>query len=325
MNTFGHNFRINIFGESHGNLLGVLIDGCPVGISFSEEDLISDLLRRKSGGKATTSRIEKDKPSIQSGVFNGTTTGAPILISFENKNTKSKDYSNLIKHPRPSHADFVANQKYKGFQDYRGGGHFSGRITLGLVAAGVLAKKIVSDINIVAKLTEISGSKDLETSINSALEGRYSVGGVVECKAENMPIGLGEPFFNSVESQISHLAFAIPGIKAIEFGLGFEASKMKGKDFNDLIIDEKGTTKTNNSGGLNGGISNGNDLVFRLAVRPTASISRVQETYNFEHKKVESLQIKGRHDVCFAIRVPVVVEAITAIALADLKLSSILT
>ena len=317
MNSFGQNFRINIFGESHGKAVGVLIDGCPAGIAFSESDMTVDLLRRKSGAKGTTPRIEADKPEIKSGVFEGKTTGSPILISFENTSSNSKDYSNLINHPRPSHSDFVAQEKYRGFQDYRGGGHFSGRITLGLVAAGVLAKKINSDINIKAQLTEVAGNKDIEQAIDNAIKSKNSVGGIIECTAQNMPIGMGEPFFNSLESQISQLAFSIPGIKAIEFGLGFAAAATTGKDFNDLIIDKKGRTKTNNAGGINGGISNGNDLIFRVAVRPTASIFSKQETYNFEHQKVETLQIKGRHDVCIALRIPVIIEAITAIALAD--------
>jgi chorismate synthase len=277
-------------------------------------------LRRKSGAKGTTSRIEDDKPEIKSGVFNGKTTGAPILIEFENKNTQSKDYSNLLKHPRPSHADFVASQKYKGFQDYRGGGHFSGRMTLAMVAAGVVAKKIISEINISAELIAVAGQKNIQEAIKAAIENKDSVGGIIECTAKNMPIGLGEPFFNSVESQISQLAFSVPGIKGIEFGKGFAATQMKGSDFNDPIIDENGTTKTNNSGGINGGISNGNDLLFRVAVRPTASIYSAQETYNFENQKVETLEIKGRHDICIALRMPVIIEAITAIALADLRL-----
>ncbi len=320
MNSFGNNYRISIFGESHGKSVGILIDGCPPGISFSEEDLTTDLSRRKSGAKGTTPRIESDIPQIKSGVFKGKTTGAPILIEFENENTRSKDYSNLVKHPRPSHADFVAEKKYKGFQDYRGGGHFSGRITLGLVAAGVLAKKIVSDINISAKLIEVGGQKEIEKAVEQAIKNKNSIGGLIECTAQNMPIGLGEPFFNSIESQISHLAFSVPGIKAIEFGAGFSAAKMQGSEFNDMIINDKGTTKTNNSGGINGGISNGNNLIFRVAVRPTASISLPQETYNFETNTVEDLQIKGRHDVCIALRVPVIIEAITAIALADFSL-----
>ena len=323
MNSFGTKYRISIFGESHGKSVGVLIDGCPSGIALTEKDFTVDLLKRKSGAKGTTPRIEGDIQQIKSGVFNEKTTGAPILIEFENENTRSKDYSNLVKHPRPSHADFVAEKKYQSFQDYRGGGHFSGRITLGLVAAGVIAKKIISDINIEATLTEVAGRKDIETAIDKALKNKNSVGGIIECIAKDLPIGLGEPFFNSIESQISSLVFSVPGIKAIEFGAGFAGTQMQGSEFNDLIIDKKGKTKTNNSGGINGGISNGNDLVFRVAVRPTASISLAQETYNFEHQKIEALKINGRHDVCIALRVPVIIEAVTAIVLADLHLTQL--
>jgi len=320
LNTFGQKYRISVFGESHGEKIGVVIDACPVGIALSEKDFEKDLLRRKSGAKGTTPRIESDKPEIVSGVFNGKTTGAPLTILFSNNNTKSKDYSNLVNHPRPSHADFVADVKYDGFQDYRGGGHFSGRITLVLVAAGVVAKKIVKDIEIEAKITELQGNKNIEQALNNAIKQGDSIGGIVECKANNIPVGLGEPFFNSVESQISHLAFSIPGIKAIEFGLGFEGTKMFGSEFNDNFIDRNGKTETNNAGGINGGITNGNELVFRVAVRPTASISKVQKTFNHESQKIEELEIKGRHDLCIALRVPVIIEAITAIALADFGL-----
>ena len=210
--------------------------------------------------------------------------------------------------------------EHKGFQDYRGGGHFSGRITLGLVAAGVLAKKIISEIDIRAELTEVNGQKDIDSAIDAAIKAKDSVGGIIECVASPMPVGLGEPFFNSVESQISSLVFSIPGIKAIEFGAGFAASRMQGSTFNDAIINSKGQTKTNHSGGINGGISNGNDLIFQVAVRPTASISLPQETYNFKHRKIETLNINGRHDSCIALRVSVIIEAVTAIALADLSL-----
>ena len=320
MNTFGSKYRLSIFGESHGVAIGVVIDGCPAGIKLIEKDFLNDLKRRKSGEKGTTTRIEKDKPEIISGVFNGNTTGSPITILFKNEDIHSEDYLKLPTIPRPGHADFVAQQKYNGFQDYRGGGHFSGRLSLGLVAAGVIAKKIVSDIKIDAQLIEVNGNKNINEAIDIAINNKNSVGGIIECKATNMPVGLGEPFFNSVESIISHLAFSIPGIKAIEFGAGFNASAMTGKEFNDNIIDEKGTTETNNSGGINGGISNGNDLIFRVAVRPTASIFSSQNTFNFETKKIEPLIIKGRHDVCIALRVPVIIEAITAIALADLSL-----
>ncbi len=320
MNSFGNNFRLTIFGESHGVAIGVVVDGCPPGIPLEEKDFDADLQRRKAGTKGTTTRIEADIPQIKSGVFNGKTTGAPILIEFENFNSQSKDYANIVNHPRPGHADFIANKKYHGFQDYRGGGHFSGRLTLGLVAAGVIAKKILNEIKITAKLTEVAGNKNIDEAINNAIKTKDSVGGIIECVAENVSVGLGEPFFNSMESQISHLAFSIPGIKAIEFGAGFTSSKMKGSEFNDVIIDEKGTTKTNHSGGINGGISNGNNLVFRVAVRPTASINLPQETYNFENNRIETIEIEGRHDICIALRVPVIIEAVTAIVLSDFKL-----
>jgi chorismate synthase len=186
-----------------------------------------------------------------------------------------------------------------------------------LVAAGVIAKKITSEIDISAKIIEVGGTKNIDKAIEKTIKSKDSIGGIIECTAKNMPIGLGEPFFNSVESQISSLAFSIPGIKAIEFGAGFATASMQGSEFNDLIIDENGKTETNNSGGINGGISNGNDLVFRVVVRPTASISLPQETFNFDNMQVETLEIKGRHDICIALRVPVIIEAITAIALTD--------
>jgi len=320
MNNFGRIFRISIFGESHGKGVGVTIDGCPSGISLTEDDLMADLSRRKSGAKGTTPRIEKDLPAILSGTFKGKTTGAPLIILFRNKNTKSKDYSNLLDSPRPGHADFVAQHKFGKHNDYIGGGHFSGRITLGIVAAGVLAKKILGDININAKLTEIGGRTDFDNAIEEAILECDSIGGIVECTASNMPIGYGEPFFDSVESLISHLIFAIPATKGIEFGSGFEAAKMKGSQHNDNFINAGGKTATNNAGGINGGISNGNDLVFRVAIKPTSSIGKVQNTMNFSKGKVESLLIEGRHDACIALRIPVIIEAAAAIALADLKL-----
>ncbi len=320
MNTFGEQYRISVYGESHGQVVGVLIDGCPVGVSLCESDFLPDLQHRKSGTKGTTNRKEADIPIIKSGVFNGKTTGAPIAIEFENNNIRSKDYTHLLEHPRPGHADWVAHQKYKGFQDYRGGGHFSGRMTLALVAAGVVAKKILPQVNIHATLKSVKGLSDTTKAVEEAIRNRDSVGGVIECVASNMPVGLGEPFFNSLESQISHLAFSVPGIKGIEFGDGFASANMFGSDYNDVIVDEQGTTKTNHSGGINGGISNGNDLIFRVAVRPTASIGKEQNTYHFGHQKIEPLTIGGRHDACIALRVPVVIEAITAIALADLSL-----
>ncbi len=320
MNSFGRIFRITIFGESHGKSIGINIDGCPPGIEFSEEDMLNDISRRKSGSKGTTPRKETDQPNIISGVFNGKTTGTPITILFENNNIRSKDYSFVKDIPRPGHADFTAEYKYKGFQDYRGGGHFSGRLTLALVAAGALAKKIISPMNPLATILEVGGFKNIDEGIDYAIRNKDSVGGIVECRVSDMLTGLGEPFFDSLESYIAHLAFSIPAIKGIEFGSGFESAKMFGSEVNDVFIDERGTTKTNNSGGINGGISNGNDLVFRIVVKPTSSITKGQKTFNFKTKRMEELKIKGRHDLCIALRVPPVLEAITAIAIADLMM-----
>jgi chorismate synthase len=317
MNGFGRKFRINIFGESHGKSVGVNIDGCPPGIEIDESDFVYDLDRRRSGAKGTTPRLESDLPELISGVFNGFTTGAPITIIFKNEDTRSKDYSKLREHPRPGHADFTAFKKFNGFNDYRGGGHFSARLTLGLVSAGVIAKKIIRPIDIQAKLISVHGSNKIENEIDNAISKGESVGGIVECIASNLPVGLGEPFFDSVESVISHLVFAIPAIKGIEFGSGFSAALMYGSEHNDLIINESGKTQTNHAAGVNGGISNGNDLIFRIAVKPTSSISKAQGTFNLKTGQVEDLIIGGRHDVCVALRVPVVLESVTAIALAD--------
>ena len=320
MNSFGTIFKISIYGESHGNQVGVLIDGCPAGLAISEDEFSEDLLRRKSGAKGTTTRIEEDKPNIESGVFNGFTTGTPILISFQNKNVKSEDYKDLFNSPRPGHADFTAKMKYGGFNDYRGGGHFSGRLTLGLVAAGVIAKKMINPVSVKAKLIEAGGENDIEKAIDNAIKNKDSIGGVVECIADNISVGLGEPFFNSVESILSHIVFSIPAVKGIEFGSGFQAAKMFGSEHNDLLSDASGKTVTNFAGGINGGITNGNPLVFRVAVKPTSSISKSQKTVNLKTGSTEELKIKGRHDVCIALRVPVVLEAVTAIVLADLML-----
>lgn len=320
MNSFGRLFKISIFGESHGKSVGVTVDGCPPGIKLSEEDFLPDLDRRRAGAKGTTPRTEKDLPSIMSGVFNGHSTGAPITVIFKNENTRSKDYSKLVEHPRPGHADFTGYKKYQGFNDYRGGGHFSARLTLAIVSAGVIAKKIVDPIDIQAKLTTVNGNSNIDEAIDLAIEKGESVGGIVECTATNMPVGLGEPFFDSIESVISHLVFAIPAIKGIEFGSGFKAAEMYGSEHNDVILDDSGKTETNYAAGVNGGISNGNNLVFRIAVKPTSSISKAQDTFNLKSGKVEELIIGGRHDVCVALRVPVVLEAVTAIALADFSL-----
>lgn len=324
MNSWGERFKISLWGESHGEQIGVCIDGIPAGLAICEEDFETDIARRKAGTFGTTPRHEKDTVHIASGLFEGYTTGAPLTILFVNENTRSKDYSALKNHPRPSHADFVAQQKYSGYNDYRGGGHFSGRVTLALVAAGVIAKKILgSDINFETALTHIGGCCDTEkfqTIIAKVQNEQDSVGGIVECRVQGIPTGWGEPFFDSAESLIAHMLFSVPAIKGVEFGSGFKSAEMRGSEHNDCIVKSDGTTLTNHAGGIVGGITNGNELVIRAAVKPTASIAKEQMTYNFASGKVEPLVITGRHDTCIALRAAVVIEAAIAIALAELKL-----
>ena len=347
MNTFGRKFRVSIFGESHGEAIGVVLDGVQPGLPLDIEDFTADILRRKSGPKGTTPRIEADIPELLSGVYNGLTTGAPLTILFHNRNTRSGDYSLFNAVPRPGHADFTASIKWLDFNDPRGGGHFSGRLTLPLVAAGVVAKKMVA-AQIRAELIEVGGvtkaealreealpdggieEKDQPANIwravlDQAMADLDSVGGIVECRADGLPDGLGEPFFDSVESLLAHAVFAIPGVRGIEFGDGFQAARMRGSEHNDpfdRVVDsgfqKNALPSKNGAGGVNGGITNGNPLVFRVAFKPTSSIGRPQETFNFATGKMTTLRIPGRHDTCFALRTPVIVEAVTAIVLADL-------
>jgi chorismate synthase len=321
MNSFGRFFKVSIFGESHGPSVGIIIDGCPAGIALTAEDFTTDIERRKGGTqKGTTPRQETDAPIFKSGVFKDKTTGAPLTIMFENSNTRSSDYEKQRAFPRPGHADFVASKKFGGFEDFRGGGHFSGRLTVCLVAAGVVAKKVLSNISVTANILEIGGEQDLEKGLQKAIDAKDSVGGIVECTVTGLPIGLGEPFFDSVESLISHAVFSIPAVKGVEFGAGFLAAKMFGVQHNDAIIDTEGKTGSNNAGGIVGGITNGNNLVFRAAIKPTSSTPKEQESLNWETGEVEKFSIKGRHDLCIALRVPPVLEAVTAIVLADLML-----
>lgn len=317
MNSFGRIFRVTIFGESHGPSVGVSIDGCPAGIPLSAEDLLGDLARRKGGGSGTTARVEADTPTITSGHFEGRTTGAPITISFQNSDVRSGDYEEFRDKPRPGHADMAARIKYGGFNDYRGGGHSSGRLTVGLTAAGAIAKKIIEPVSTSAAIV----SNDTEKAASAAAGEGDSVGGIIECRCKSVPAGLGEPFFDSAESMIAHIAFAIPAIKGIEFGVGFKAAAMRGSEYNDPITDSQGHTSTNNTGGISGGITNGNEIVFRVAVRPTASIAKEQETVDLKTGKMTKISVGGRHDACIALRAPVVVEAVAAIALADLMLT----
>jgi len=327
MNKFGTLFTVQIFGESHGACVGITIDGCPAGLPLQTADFVEDMERRKGGKqKGTTPRQEDDIPIFKAGLFNDTTTGAPIMMLFENNNTRSGDYEKQRAVPRPGHADFTAHHKFGGFEDYRGGGHFSGRLTAALVGAGVVAKKVLNagqlaeKIKVEATIISIGGESDVEKGIQKAIEQKDSVGGIVECVVKGLPIGLGEHFFNSVESLISHAVFAIPAIRGIEFGTGFAAASMFGVDHNDTLVDASGKTKTNHAGGVVGGYTNGNDLVFRIAVKPTSSTPKEQVTLNWETNEQETFSVKGRHDLCIALRVPVVLEAVTAIVLADLML-----
>ena len=341
MNTFGRKFRVSIFGESHGELIGVVLDGVPAGLELSPADFTQDILRRKSGAKGTTPRIEADEPKIVSGVFEGHTTGAPLTIVFENTNTKSGDYSLFAAMPRPGHADLTAAFKWDDCQDPRGGGHFSGRLTLPVVAAGVVAKKILQDATMLdatpfagvnARIVELGGiprSSDetchkampdqWQEAIDAAVKEGDSLGAVVECVVPELDPGYGEPFWDSVESQIAHAVFAIPGVRGIEFGDGFAAAAMKGSEHNDPIGPDGRPTK-NGAGGVNGGITNGAPLTFRVAFKPTSSIRKAQQTVNFATGEMDTLEVPGRHDVCFALRTPVVVEAMAALVLADLVL-----
>ncbi|WP_118952247.1 chorismate synthase [Taibaiella helva] len=323
MNSFGRLFRVTLFGESHGPGVGVSIDGVLPGIALTEADFLPDLERRKGGlQKGTTPRKEDDYPLLKSGVFNGHTTGAPLTVFFENNNVRSADYEKQRAIPRPGHADWVAHYKYGGFEDYRGSGHFSARLTVGIVAAGVVAKKILQGITINALLTEVGGEADIEKGLQKAIDAKDSVGGLISCRVEGLPAGLGEPFWDSVESLIAHAMFAIPAVKGVEFGAGFRAAVMMGSEHNDALEDNSGKTRTNHAGGIVGGIANGNPLVFRIAIKPTASTPKMQQSLNWETGAQEAFSVKGRHDLCVALRAPVIVEAMTALVLADLLLIS---
>jgi chorismate synthase len=322
MNQFGKILRLSIFGESHGEVIGITLDGVPPGIHINEKDFEKDIERRRPGKIGTTPRVEADEVRIVTGLFNEHSTGAPMTLLFENKNTRSGDYAEFRKFPRPGHADYVAEKKYLGFQDFRGGGHFSGRLTVLLVAAGVIAKKILGEIRVQAEIVEIAGEMDPEVGLQKAIQKKDTVGGIVECVISGVPVGLGEPFFDSLESVISHAVFSVPAIKAIEFGAGFASARMFGSEHNDPIINLEGKTASNHAGGIVGGISNGNNIVFRVAVKPTSSTPKVQQTLNIESGLVEPFKVKGRHDLCIALRAPVVIEAAAALAVADMFLQS---
>ena len=322
-NGFGNRFRVEIYGGSHTESLGVIITGVPQGIALTEADFEADLARRRSGAKGTTPRKEGDVPHIVRGVADGVTTGEQLEVVFYNENRRSGDYDRLRLHPRPSHADLTARHKYGEEFDLRGGGIFSGRMTLLLVAAGVVAKKITASARYSSRIVEIGGQRDsaaFDAVVAAAQRNGDSVGGVIECIVEGAGRDLGEPFFDSVESVAAHLLFAVPAVKGVEFGSGFEGVRLRGSERNDRIIDENGTTATNHEGGINGGITNGNPIVVRVAIKPTPSIAQPQQTYNFATQSVEPLTIGGRHDACIVLRAAVVIEAVMAITLAELSL-----
>ena len=323
-NSFGKRFNIVIYGGSHTESLGVIISGVPAGITLTESDFEADLARRRSGAKGTTPRKEGDVPHIVSGVEAGVTTGERLEIVFYNENTRSGDYDRLRNHPRPSHADLTARHKYGEAFDLRGGGIFSGRMTLLLVAAGVVAKKITDSTTYSSEIVELGGCRDseqFEAVVAAAQRDGDSVGGVIECTVTGAGRDLGEPFFDSVESVAAHLLFSVPAVKGVEFGSGFAGVVLRGSERNDCIVDALGTTATNHEGGINGGITNGNPIVVRVAIKPTPSIAQPQDTYNFISQSIEPLTIGGRHDACIVLRASVVIEAVMAIALAELKLS----
>lgn len=328
MDTFGSKFKVTIFGESHSPTLGAVVEGVHSGLSLDVSDFAEDISRRAPEGTAGTARREKDVPSLLSGVENGLTDGGPIRIEFTNSDTRPGDYEALTATPRPGHADYtsiirMSGKPYaqairEGFTVPPGGGRFSGRLTLPLVAAGTIAKKLLPGVHIDARLTEIGGCADKESwnpLLDRTAQEGDSLGGVVECSVQGLAAGLGEPFWDSVESLISHAIFSIPGVRGIEFGDGFAASRMKGSEHNDPLGPE-GPVR-NGAGGINGGLTNGAPLVFRVAFKPTSSIARAQRTWNFLTAEEVTLEVRGRHDVCFAMRTPVIVEAMCAIVLAN--------
>ncbi|MGO1043660.1 chorismate synthase [Clostridioides difficile] len=351
---WGNNLKISIFGESHGNAIGINIDGLPAGIEL-DLDKIDKEMKRRAPGKSSisTSRNESDIPEILSGYFDGKTTGTPLCAIIRNSDTRSKDYGEVKNLMRPGHADYTGHIKYSGFNDYRGGGHFSGRITAPLVFCGAICKQILSkegieigahikkikniedkgfnyvDIsrqellnlqNLELPLLDLSKEEAIKNTILDAKNQGDSVGGIIECAVVGIDVGVGNPFFDSVESTLSHLLFSVPAIKGVEFGLGFDITDMYGSQSNDEMYYDGDTikSKTNNNGGIVGGITTGMPIIFKVAIKPTPSISKQQNTVNIKDKKNDVLAIKGRHDPCIVQRAIPVIEAVTAIGIFDL-------
>lgn len=348
---YGKLFEVQIAGESHGLGVGCIIQGCPAGLALEEKDIQNELDKRKPGQKLTTPRKEKDQIQIKSGVFNGRTTGAPILLWIDNQDVQSQSYEKLKETPRPGHADAVASEKYGGFNDYRGSGAFSARLTAALVAAGAIAKKILErqgieilghvqqlhDVNVVnatdeairkhaysnpVRCADPNIAKHMQTRLDQAKRDGDSLGAVIECRVLNVPSGIGEPRAQSVESVIGANCFALPAVKGVEFGAGFAAARLKGSQHNDAYREVNGciVTKTNHAGGTLGGITTGMPMVFRVAFKPTSSIAKTQTTLNLKTRKQEKLNVGGRHDPCVALRAVPIVEAMAALSVVDLML-----
>lgn len=353
MNTIGQNITLTLFGESHGEAIGAVLDGMTAGVKVDEEFIASQLSKRRPQGATDTARREKDNFKIVSGVFNGYTTGAPICILIPNEDTRSGDYSKTYGLARPAHADYTAHVKYAGFEDYRGGGHFSGRITAGIVAAGAIAIKALEGkgVRIGTHILSCGGVRDvdfctnaesiehgievlnnktfpvvnhIEEDITNAIIGAKnnldSIGGIVQTAITGLEAGIGEPWFDSLEGVISKAVFALGGVKGIEFGGGFSLTNMRGSEANDpmRIIDGKIQTTTNYSGGINGGISNGMPIVFNTAVKPTPSIAQSQQTVNFLTGEEQTLNLTGRHDPAIVRRICIVISSLIAIVLCDM-------
>jgi chorismate synthase len=349
-NSIGKEFTVTTFGESHGKIVGLVVDGCPAGLPLSEADIQIDLDRRiPSEPKIVSARIEKDVAKILSGVFNGFTTGAPIALMVENRDVDSSDYEAIKDLPRPGHADYPARIKYGGFNDFRGGGRFSGRVTVALIMAGAIAKKLLSrfDVDVLAYTTGIGKVKtDKKFSAEEIRKNRYSastrcpelvcaekmeqeivearkegesIGGMIECMALNVPVGVGEPMFDSLDADLSKALFNVPAVKAVEFGLGFGIAELKGSESNDAYVMQSGkvVTSTENMGGILGGISDGMPIIMRIAIKPTPSINKEQKTVNLSTMKAADLSVKGRHDPCVVPKAVPAVEAVVAVTLAD--------
>jgi chorismate synthase len=349
-NSIGKEFVVTSFGESHGKRVGVIVDGCPAGLPLSEKDVQAELDRRiPPQPKIVSGRIEKDTVEIQSGVFNGFTTGAPIAMLVENKEADSSDYEAMKDLPRPGHADYVARVKYGGFGDYRGGGRFSGRVTVSLIMAGAVAKKLLSlfDVDVLGytiavgnvrigkslsfekirrcryetavRCPDVASAKAMEEAIVKAREEGDSLGGIIEIMALNVPVGVGEPLFDSLDADIAKMLFTIPAVKGVEFGAGFKAAALKGSENNDayLMLGGKVATLTNNAGGILGGVSSGMPIVVRIAVKPTPSIAKKQQTVNLSKMEDATIRVKGRHDPCVVPKAVPAAESAVAIVLAD--------